>query len=98
MIGPKILGDSTGLSGFWVIFSITLFGGLYGVPGMLVGVPFCAIVYAGVRMLVHNRLENKNLSPEELEAQKKMENIFKSVAENASPVHEPVHETAQDEE
>lgn len=63
VIGPKILGDSTGLSGFWVIFSITLFGGLYGVPGMLVGVPFCAIVYAGVRMLVHNRLENKNLSP-----------------------------------
>lgn len=63
VIGPKILGDSTGLSGFWVIFSITLFGGLYGVPGMIVGVPFCAIVYAGVRMFVHNRLEGKNLSP-----------------------------------
>ncbi len=41
--------------------------------------------------------ENKSLSPEELEAQKKMENIFKSVAENASVVHEPVHETTQDE-
>ena len=63
VIGPKILGDSTGLSGFWVIFAITLFGGLYGVPGMLVGVPFCAIVYAGVRMFVHNRLEKKDLSP-----------------------------------
>ncbi len=63
VIGPKILGDSTGLSGFWVIFSITLFGGLYGVGGMIVGVPFCAIVYAGVRMLVHNRLEQKNLNP-----------------------------------
>ncbi len=63
VIGPKILGDSTGLSGFWVIFSITLFGGLFGVGGMVVGVPFCAIVYAGVRMLVHNRLEQKNLNP-----------------------------------
>lgn len=63
VIGPKILGDSTGLSSFWVIFSITLFGGLYGVPGMIIGVPFCAIVYAGVRMLVHNRLEQKNLNP-----------------------------------
>ena len=63
VIGPKILGDSTGLSGFWVIFSITLFGGLFGVGGMIVGVPFCAIVYAGVRMLVHNRLEQKNLNP-----------------------------------
>ena len=63
VIGPKILGDSTGLSSFWVIFSITLFGGLYGVPGMIIGVPFCAIIYAGVRILVHNRLEQKNLNP-----------------------------------
>ncbi len=61
VIGPKILGDSTGLSGFWVIFSITLFGGLYGVGGMIIGVPFCAIVYAGVRLLVNNRLEKKAL-------------------------------------
>ncbi len=64
VIGPKILGDSTGLSGFWVIFAITLFGGLYGVGGMIIGVPFCAIVYAGVRMLVHNRLEKKSLNSE----------------------------------
>lgn len=63
VIGPKILGDSTGLSGFWVIFSITLFGGLYGVGGMIIGVPFCAIVYAGIRMLVHNKLEQKNMNP-----------------------------------
>lgn len=62
VIGPKILGDSTGLSGFWVIFSITLFGGLYGVGGMIIGVPFCAIVYAGVRMLVNNRLEKKSMN------------------------------------
>ncbi|MDE6065035.1 MAG: AI-2E family transporter, partial [Lachnospiraceae bacterium] len=39
LIGPRILGDSTGLSGFWVIFSITLFGGLFGILGMIVGVP-----------------------------------------------------------
>ncbi len=63
VIGPKILGDSTGLSGFWVIFSITLFGGLYGVGGMIIGVPFCAIIYAAVRMLVHNKLEQKNMNP-----------------------------------
>lgn len=61
VIGPKILGDSTGLSGFWVIFSITLFGGLYGVGGMIIGVPFCAIVYAGVRLLVNNRLAKKSM-------------------------------------
>lgn len=64
VIGPMILGDSTGLSGFWVIFSITLFGGLYGVGGMIIGVPFCAIVYAGVRMLVNNRLMKKSMVTE----------------------------------
>lgn len=64
VIGPKILGDSTGLSGFWVIFAITLFGGLYGVGGMIIGVPFCAIVYAGVRMFVNSRLEKKAMNTE----------------------------------
>lgn len=39
ILGPKILGDSTGLSSFWVIFSITIFGGFMGVPGMVIGVP-----------------------------------------------------------
>lgn len=67
IIGPKILGDSTGLSGFWVIFAITLFGGLFGVGGMIVGVPFCAIVYAGVRMLVNKRLEKRMMSTETTE-------------------------------
>ncbi len=62
VIGPKILGGSTGLSGFWVIFAITLFGGLFGVGGMIIGVPFCAIVYAGVRVLVNKRLEKKDMT------------------------------------
>lgn len=62
VIGPKILGGSTGLSGFWVIFAITLFGGLFGVGGMIIGVPICAIVYAGVRILVNNRLEKRTMT------------------------------------
>ena len=42
VIGPKILGDSTGLSAFWVVFSILLGGGLFGFVGMIAGVPtFC---------------------------------------------------------
>lgn len=55
-LGPKILGNSTGLSGFWVIFSITLFGGLFGVLGMLLGVPTFAVVYAFIRRKVQKRL------------------------------------------
>lgn len=61
VLGPKILGDSTGLAGFWVIFSITLFGGLFGVPGMVVGVPVFAVFYAAVRSFVKTMLKKKNI-------------------------------------
>ena len=62
ILGPKILGSSTGLSGFWVIFSITLFGGIWGVVGMLIGVPLFAVIYAGIRAYVKTSLESKKLS------------------------------------
>ncbi len=62
VIGPKILGESTGLSGFWVIFSITLFGGLWGIAGMVVGVPLFAVFYAGVKYIVNKSLKKKTLS------------------------------------
>ena len=49
VIGPKILGNTTGLSSFWVLFSILLFGGLWGFAGMIVGVPLFAVLYDLVR-------------------------------------------------
>ncbi len=52
IIGPRILGDTTGLSSFWVLFSILLFGGLWGVVGMIVGVPLFAVIYDIIRQLV----------------------------------------------
>ena len=52
IIGPRILGNTTGLSSFWVLFSILLFGGLWGVVGMIVGVPFFAVIYDIIRQLV----------------------------------------------
>lgn len=61
-IGPKILGDSTGLSSFWVIFAITLFGGIMGIPGMIIGVPLFAIIYAAIKSMVNEALIKKNLS------------------------------------
>ena len=45
VLKPKILGQSTGLSSFWVLFSLLLFGGLFGFPGMIVGVPLFAVIY-----------------------------------------------------
>ena len=51
-LGPKILGNSTGLTGFWVIFAITVFGGLFGILGMIVGVPIFAVIYAAIKAVV----------------------------------------------
>lgn len=64
IIGPKILGSSTGLSSFWVIFSITLFGGIWGIMGMIVGVPIFAILFAFMKSLIETKLSAKNLSPD----------------------------------
>lgn len=64
IIGPKILGSSTGLSSFWVIFAITLFGGLLGVFGMIIGVPIFAVIYAFIKSLVESKLALKELPVE----------------------------------
>lgn len=64
ILGPKILGNSTGLTSFWVIFAITVFGGAFGVPGMVVGVPIFAVIYAGVKSLINTALMKKNLPRE----------------------------------
>nr|WP_317283587.1 AI-2E family transporter [uncultured Sellimonas sp.] len=61
VIGPKILGDSTGLSAFWVVFSILLGGGLFGFVGMIAGVPTFAVIYYIIKMVVEQRLEKKKL-------------------------------------
>ena len=52
VIGPRILGNTTGLSGLWVMFAIVLFGGLWGLSGMIVGVPLMAVLYDLMRQLV----------------------------------------------
>lgn len=67
ILGPKILGDSTGLSGFWVIFSITLFGGMFGILGMVAGVPVFAVFYAAVRAIINSLLAKKKLPIETAE-------------------------------
>ena len=59
VLGPRILSTSTGLTGFWIIFSITLFGGLFGIVGMVIGVPVFAVIYAGLRQFGRNRLKKK---------------------------------------
>ena len=59
VIGPKILGDRTGLSSFWVLFAIVLCGGLWGVAGMVICVPMFAVIYDIVKKLVRRGLHGK---------------------------------------
>lgn len=59
VIGPKILGDKTGLSSIWVLFAIILCGGLWGLVGMVICVPMFAVIYDTGKKLVRRGLKNK---------------------------------------
>ena len=61
ILGPKILGDSTGLSAIWVLIAIVTCGGLFGFPGMVLGVPTFAVLYTLVRDWVNKRLREKRI-------------------------------------
>ena len=62
IIGPRVLGQTTGLPSFWILFSILLFGGLFGVVGMVIAVPTWAVVYRWVSRYTNIYLEKKKLS------------------------------------
>lgn len=64
IIGPKILGQTTGLPSFWVLFSILLFGGLFGIVGMIIAVPTWAIIYRTISRLSEHFLRKKGLEPD----------------------------------
>lgn len=61
ILGPKILGESTGLASFWVLFAIILFSGIFGFAGMILGVPIFATFYSMVSRLTKWLLTKKNL-------------------------------------
>ncbi len=61
VIGPKILGSSTGITGFWVMFSIILGAGLFGFWGMLLGVPVFVVIYTLINRSVEKKLKRSDL-------------------------------------
>ena len=61
IIGPKILGETTGLSSIWVMFAIIVGSGLFGLLGMVLGVPVFAVLYAYICYAINKRLEKKGL-------------------------------------
>jgi Predicted permease len=60
-LGPKILGNTTGLPAMWVLISIVVGGGLFGFTGMLLGVPTVAVLYTLISDFVENQLSKKGL-------------------------------------
>ena len=60
IIGPKILGNTTGVSSFWVLFSILLFGGLWGIVGMVIAVPLFGVIYDIIRKLTNRGLQKNH--------------------------------------
>ena len=61
ILGPKILGDATGLTAFWVIFAVIVMGGMLGIVGMFIGVPIFATIYMIVKNTVETKLKLKKL-------------------------------------
>lgn len=62
ILGPKILGNSTGISAFWVMFAVLLGNGLFGFIGMIIGVPAFAVIYSIVSGAVKSKLEKKGMA------------------------------------
>lgn len=89
IIGPKILGNSTGLSSFWVVFAIMVFGGLWGFPGMLLGVPIMAVIYYIVERSVEYFLRKRGL-PEDTDTYVHMTGVDRET-------NEVIYETAKAE-
>ena len=94
VIKPKILGGVSGLSGFWVMFAILVFGGLFGILGMLLGVPILSVLYNAVGRFHRRRLLQRGL-PAETENYEDVDII--NPATN-TPIYRPGCEPVRQEE
>ena len=61
IIGPKILGDSIGISAFWILFSLLVAAKFMGFVGMIIGVPLFAIFYSIIKEIIEDKLRKKGL-------------------------------------
>ncbi|MDR3277818.1 MAG: AI-2E family transporter [Oscillospiraceae bacterium] len=83
---PRIQGGSIGLSGFWILFAILLFGGLFGFWGFILGVPVFAVIYAAVKSFVNGSLTVKGM-PTDTE-------LYERALYFTSGTNEPVYKNA----
>lgn len=88
ILGPKIIGDTTGLSSFWVLTAVIVGGGLFGFFGMLLGVPVFACCYMYINRTCTAKLQDKNLAFKTSEYEK-----IKRIDEETG---EPIYRTEED--
>lgn len=62
LIYPKVVGKSVGLPGLWVLAAVTIGGGIFGMLGMLLGVPICSVIYALVQDFIRSQ-PTEDLTP-----------------------------------
>ena len=74
IIGPKILGSTVGINGFWVMFSIILGGGLFSFAGMILGVPVFVVLYTALSALVDKQLRRNDL-PQDYETYARLDYV-----------------------
>jgi predicted PurR-regulated permease PerM len=84
LITPRIQSNATGLPSFWVLFAITLFGGIFGIVGLLIGVPVFTIIYELIRDMIDKRLVKKNM-PIDKEYYEKHDSIEKKTIKAKLP-------------
>ncbi len=85
VLGPKILGESVGISGFWIMVSVIVGGGLFGIVGMVLGVPFFAAIFTLISQLVDKRMEIKAQRKALAEAEAEPADAGAPEVEEASP-------------
>ena len=105
VIYPRVMGKSIGLPGIWVLFAVTVGGGLFGAAGMLLGVPVCSVIYTVGERWIKGRLIQRNIDSDTLnrvrthheKPSKKERAALKAEAE-AKPVEEIKPQTNLPEE
>lgn len=91
ILGPKILGSSTGVNGFWIMFAIIIGGGFFGFMGMLLGVPVFVVIYSGVKNLTRRKLRRSGL-PEDYESYENLHHIDPKTGEHIEMPPQPTPE------
>lgn len=92
ILGPKLLGDSIGLSAFWVIFAVLVMGGIFGAVGMFIGVPLFAIVYTLSKSYLELRLERKGMSTKTVDYYIKEHQMFVHMPSTVEDGNNPTQE------